>query len=328
MELRKRVLSGMRPSGKLHLGHYLGVLVNWKKLQEENDCFYFVADWHALTTEYERTAVIGESIDDMVADWLASGIDPSKATLFIQSHVPQHAELHLLLSMITPLPWLERNTTYKEQLRELTTRDLHTYGFLGYPVLQAADILLYDAEFVPVGIDQVPHLELAREIARRFNFLYKEVFSIPQAYLTETPKIMGTDNRKMSKSYGNAILLSDTAEEVWKKVKPMVTDPARVRRTDPGNPDICNVFSYHKIFSDEETIRKAGVGCRTAGIGCIECKKWMYDHMEMVLAPIREKRKEIVEGGVPVRQILAEGTERAREIAEKKMQEVRKAIGI
>jgi tryptophanyl-tRNA synthetase len=326
--LRKRILSGMRPSGKLHLGHYLGVLVNWKALQEENDCFYFVADWHALTTEYERTKIIAESIDDMVIDWMASGIDPKKSTLFIQSQVPQHAELHLLLSMITPLPWLERNPTYKEQLREQTTRDLHTYGFLGYPVLQAADILMYDAELVPVGIDQVPHLELSREIARRFNFLYKEVFTIPQAYLTETPKIMGTDNRKMSKTYGNAILLSDTAEEVWTKVKPMVTDPARVRRTDPGNPEICNVFAYHKIFSDEETIKRVDVGCRTAGIGCIECKKWMYAHMEKVLAPIREKRTEIVESGVSVRQILAEGTQRAREIAGKKMTEVREAIGI
>ena len=326
--MRKRILSGMRPSGKLHLGHYLGVLVNWKKLQEENDCFYFVADWHALTTEYERTNIIGESIDDMVIDWMAAGIDPKKSTLFIQSQVPQHAELHLLLSMVTPLSWLERNPTYKEQLREQTTRDLHTYGFLGYPVLQAADILMYDAELVPVGIDQVPHLELSREIARRFNFLYKEVFTIPQAYLTETPKIMGTDNRKMSKTYGNAILLSDTAEEVWTKVKPMVTDPARVRRTDPGNPEICNVFDYHKIFSDEETIKRVDVGCRTAGIGCIECKKWMYGHMEKVLAPIREKRKEIVESGVSVRQILAEGTARAREIAEKKMKEVREAVGI
>jgi tryptophanyl-tRNA synthetase len=302
--------------------------VNWKKLQEENDCFYFVADWHALTTEYERTKIIGESIDDMVIDWMASGIDPKKSTLFIQSQVPQHAELHLLLSMITPLPWLERNPTYKEQLREQTTRDLHTYGFLGYPVLQAADILMYDAELVPVGIDQVPHLELSREIARRFNFLYKEVFTIPQAYLTDTPKIMGTDNRKMSKTYGNAILLSDTAEEVWTKVKPMVTDPARVRRTDPGNPEICNVFAYHKIFSDEETIKRVDVGCRTAGIGCIECKKWMYGHMEKVLGPIRERRKEIVESGVSVRQILAEGTQRARELAEKKMKEVREAVGI
>ena len=326
--MRKRVLSGMRPSGKLHLGHYLGVLVNWKKLQEENDCFFFVADWHALTTEYDRTSVIRESIDDMVIDWLASGIDPVKATIFIQSHVPEHAELHLLLSMITPLPWLERNPTYKEQLREQTTRDLQTYGFLGYPVLQAADILMYDATLVPVGIDQVPHLELTREIARRFNFLYKELLTIPEAYLTETSKMMGTDNRKMSKSYGNAILLSDTSEEVWTKVKPMVTDPARQRRTDRGNPEICNVFSYHKIFSDEETISKVDVGCRTAGIGCIECKKWMFEGMEKVLAPVREKRRRIVESGVSVREILADGTRRAREVAGAKMAEVRDAVRI
>ena len=326
--MRKRVLSGMRPSGKLHLGHYLGVLVNWKKLQEENDCYYFVADWHALTTEYDRTAIIRESIDDMVIDWLAAGLDPSMSTLFIQSHVPQHAELHLLLSMITPLPWLERNPTYKEQLREQTTRDLHTYGFLGYPVLQAADILMYDAAMVPVGIDQVPHLELTREIARRFNFLYREVLSIPEAYLTETPKLLGTDNRKMSKSYDNAILLSDTAEAVWEKVRPMVTDPARQRRTDKGNPEVCNVFSYHRILSDEATVAKVDHGCRTAGIGCIECKKWMYEGMEKVLAPIREERRRIVEGGVSVRDILADGTRRATKVAEAKMTEVRDAVRV
>ena len=326
--MRKRVLSGMRPSGKLHLGHYLGVLANWARLQEEHDCFYFVADWHALTTEYDRTEIIGQSVDDMVVDWMASGIDPAHSTIFIQSHVPEHAELHLLLSMITPLPWLERNPTYKEQLREQSSRDLHTYGFLGYPVLQAADILMYDASFVPVGIDQVPHLELTREIARRFNFLYREVFTIPEAHLTETPKIMGTDNRKMSKSYGNAILLSDTSEEVWAKVKPMVTDPARVRRTDPGNPELCNVFSYHKIFSDPETIAKVDTGCRTAGIGCIECKRWMFENLEKVLSPVRERRRAIVESGVPVRRLLAEGTERAREVAARKMKEVRDAVRI
>jgi len=321
-------LSGMRPSGKLHLGHYLGVLVNWKRLQEENDCYYFVADWHALTTEYDRTGIIRESIDDMVIDWLAAGLDPEKSTLFIQSHVPQHAELHLLLSMITPLSWLERNPTYKEQLREQTTRDLHTYGFLGYPVLQAADILMYDAALVPVGIDQVPHLELTREIARRFNFLYREVLSIPEAYLTETPKLLGTDNRKMSKSFDNAILLSDTADAVWEKVRPMVTDPARQRRTDKGNPEVCNVFSYHKILSDEATIAKVDHGCRTAGIGCIECKKWMYEGMERVLAPIREERRRIVESGVSVRDILADGTRRATKVAEVKMTEVRDAVRV
>lgn len=325
----KRVLSGMRPSGKLHVGHYLGALVNWKKLQDEgHECFYFVADWHALTTEYERTGVIRESVEDMVIDWMACGIDPAKSTLFVQSRLAQHAELHLLLSMITPLPWLERNPTYKEQLREQTTRDLQTYGFLGYPVLQAADILMYDADLVPVGIDQVPHLELTREIARRFNFLYGQVFTIPDQYLTDTPKLLGTDDRKMSKTYGNAILLSDTAEEVWAKVKPMVTDPARVRRTDPGNPEICNVFSYHKIFSDEETIRKVDAGCRTAGIGCIDCKRWMFERMEKVLAPIREKRRRIVESGVSVGAILDEGTERARVIAARKMDEVREAVRI
>lgn len=318
----------MRPSGKLHLGHYIGVLANWKKLQEENDCFFFAADWHALTTEYDNTGIIRESVDDMIVDWMASGIDPKKATLFIQSHVPEHAELHLLLSMITPLSWLERNPTYKEQLREITTRDLHTYGFLGYPVLQAADILMYDASLVPVGVDQLPHLELTREIARRFNFLYRESFVIPDAHLTETPKLMGLDNRKMSKSYGNAILLSDTADEVWAKVRPMVTDPARQRRTDKGNPEICNVFSYHKIFSDEETIGKVDQGCRSAGIGCIECKKLMFEGMEKVLRPIREERARIVESGVSVRDILDEGTEKAKKVAAAKLTEVRDAVRI
>lgn len=318
----------MRPSGKLHLGHYIGVLANWKKLQEENDCFFFAADWHALTTEYDNTGIIRESVDDMIVDWMASGIDPRKATLFIQSHVPEHAELHLLLSMITPLSWLERNPTYKEQLKEITTRDLHTYGFLGYPVLQAADILMYDASLVPVGVDQLPHLELTREIARRFNFLYRESFVIPDAHLTETPKLMGLDNRKMSKSYGNAILLSDTADEVWAKVRPMVTDPARQRRTDKGNPEICNVFSYHKIFSDDETIAKVDQGCRSAGIGCIECKKLMFEGMEKVLKPIREERARIVESGISVRDILDEGTEKAKKVAAAKLTEVRDAVRI
>jgi tryptophanyl-tRNA synthetase len=327
--VRKRVLSGMRPSGQLHLGHYLGVLVNWAKMQEEHDCFFFVADWHALTTEYERTQVIRDSIDEMVLDWMASGIDPNKANLFIQSHVPAHAELHLLLSMITPLAWLERCTTYKEQLRELSQRDLQTYGFLGYPVLMTADILMYDASLVPVGIDQLPHLELTREIGRRFNFLYqKETFVIPDQYLTKTSKVMGLDNRKMSKSYGNAILLSDTAQEVWDKVRPMVTDPARVRRTDPGNPDICNVHDYHKIFSDEKTVAWSAAGCRSAGIGCIDCKKAMYENMERVLVPIRKRRQAIVESGISVKDILAEGSARANAVATRKIQEVREAVGI
>jgi len=318
----------MRPSGKLHLGHYIGVLANWRNLQEEHDSFFFVADWHALTTEYDNTSIIRESIDDMVIDWMASGIDPKKATIFVQSHVPEHAELHLLLSMITPLSWLERNPTYKEQLQEITQRDIQTYGFLGYPVLQAADILMYDASFVPVGVDQLPHLELTREIARRFNFLYRDTFVIPDAHLTRTPKLTGLDSRKMSKSYGNAILLSDSAEEVWTKVKPMVTDTARIRRSDPGNPDICNVHSYHKIFSDAETTAWAAEGCRNAGIGCIECKKRMYEGMEKVLNPIREERKRIVESGVSARDILQEGAEKAKKVAAAKMSEVRDAVRI
>jgi tryptophanyl-tRNA synthetase len=319
----------MRPSGRLHLGHHLGVLVNYVKLQEEHECFFFVADWHALTTEYERTDVIRGSVDDMVLDWLAAGIDPEKATLFVQSSVLEHAELHLLLSMVTPLPWLERNPTYKEQLRELDTRDLQTYGFLGYPVLMAADILLYDADLVPVGIDQVPHLELTREMARRFNFIYGgDVLPVPDQYLTETPKLLGTDGRKMSKSYGNAILLSDSKEEVWKKIAPMVTDTARVRRTDPGNPDVCNVFAYHRIFSTPETVAEVAHGCRTAGIGCIDCKKRMFEGLERILSPIRERRAELVAAGTDVRAILKAGADRARAAAGEKMKEVREAVRI
>jgi tryptophanyl-tRNA synthetase len=298
------------------------------RLQEDYQCYYFVADWHALTTEYETPGDISSYIPEMVTDWLSVGLDPLKSTIFVQSAIPEHCELYLVFGMFTPVPWLERNPTYKEQLREQTTRDLHTYGFLGYPVLQAADILMYDAAMVPVGIDQVPHLELTREIARRFNFLYRECLSIPEAYLTETPKLLGTDNRKMSKSYDNAILLSDTAEAVWEKVRPMVTDPARQRRTDKGNPEVCNVFSYHRILSDEATIAKVDHGCRTAGIGCIECKKWMYEGMEKVLAPVREERRRIVEGGVSVRDILADGTRRATQVAEAKMTEVRDAVRV
>ncbi len=327
--MRKRVLSGMRPSGRLHLGHHLGVLVNWVKLQEEHECYFFVADWHALTTEYERTDVIRESVDDMVLDWLAAGVDPEKATIFVQSSVIEHAELHLLLSMITPLSWLERNPNYKEQLREIEARDLHTYGFLGYPVLMASDILIYDASLVPVGIDQVPHLELTREIARRFNFIYGgEVLPVPDQYLTATPKLLGTDGRKMSKSYGNAILLDDPKDAVWKKIAPMVTDTARVRRTDPGNPDVCPVFDYHKTFSTPDVVAEVSEGCRTAGIGCIDCKKKMFESLERVLEPIRERRASILSRGVDVRAILRAGAERARAAAGAKMKEVREAVRI
>ncbi len=327
---KKVVLSGMRPTGKLHVGHFFGVLVNWKELQEreDTDCFYFVADWHALTTEYDSTKEIKGNIREMVIDWLACGIDPERATLFVQSKVKEHAELHLLLSMITPLPWLERNPTYKEQLREQETRDLYTYGFLGYPVLQAADIIIYRANLVPVGIDQVPHVELTREITRRFNHFYGEVFPVPEPYLTQTPKLLGTDNRKMSKSYGNAIFLSDENDVVSKKVMEMVTDPQRKTRKDPGDPEVCNVFSFHRIFSPNELVLRIDSECRTAGIGCVECKKLMAENLLKFIEPIRERRKEIETKEGLVDDILEEGRRRASSIASETMERVREAIGI
>ena len=324
--MRKRVLSGMRPSGKLHLGHYLGVLANWKKLQEDHDCFYFVADWHALTTEYENTGVIGESIDDMIVDWMAAGIDPEKATLFVQSRLPEHAELHLLLSMITPLSWLERNPTYKEQLRVQATRDLRTYGFLGYPVLQAADILMYDASLVPVGIDQVPHLELTREIARRFNFLYGETFTVPEAYLTETPKLMGTDNRKMSKSYGNAIDLFLDEKALRKQVMRIVTDPTPVE--EPKDPDTCNVFQIYRLFLDkdqEQALRKRYLA---GGLGYGEVKEELFVVIRDFFAPYAERRRELLADPDGIRAILARGSEKARYVATKTMRKVRKKAGL
>lgn len=273
---KPRVLSGMRPTGKLHLGHLVGALDNWVRLQDQYDCYFFVADWHALTTDYAETSNVKQNIMEMMYDMLAAGLDPEKAVLFIQSHVPQHAELHLLLSMITPLGWLERVPTYKEQRENIKDKDLGTYGFLGYPVLQSADILMYKADYVPVGEDQVPHIELTREIARRFNMFYagkrEYVLPEPQPLLTSMPKLPGTDGRKMSKSYGNAILLSEPEPEIRQKLKTMVTDPARVRRTDPGNPQVCPVYSLHKIFSSQETIANVEKGCTTASIGCIECK--------------------------------------------------------
>jgi len=285
-----RILSGMRPTGKLHLGNYVGALRNWVRLQDDYDCFYFIADWHALTTDYADTRYIKQSSLEVIIDYLAAGLEPERSTLFIQSHVPQHAELHLLFSMITPLGWLERVPTYKEQRDNIRDKDLSTYGFLGYPLLQSADILMYQANFVPVGEDQVPHVELTREVARRFNQFYprkmaagiadpqrKVVFPEPQPLLTPAAKLPGTDGRKMSKSYGNTILLSEPEDSLRSKLKTMVTDPARVRRTDPGNPDACPVGDLHKIFSTTETMTKVYDGCRSASIGCIECKKWAAD---------------------------------------------------
>ena len=325
--MRERVLSGMRPSGKLHLGHLHGALANWRELQERYDSFFFVADWHALTSEYANPAAIRENGRQMVLDWLAAGIDPAKAVIFVQSQVIEHAELHLLLSMITPLSWLERCPTYKEQLEQVKDKDLHTYGFLGYPVLQTADIVMYLANWVPVGVDQLPHLELAREIVRRFHFLYGEgVLVEPQPKLTEFPKIPGTDGRKMSKSYGNSIFLSDTAEETGRKILPMVTDPARVRRTDPGDPEKCPVFTLHRVATPESERTRLADGCRSAGIGCIDCKKTLIESLNGSLAPLRSRRDELASEDGLVERILADGTARARAEAATVMNAVRRAV--
>lgn len=325
---RKRVLSGMQPSGLLHLGNLLGALENWKALQDQYDCFFFIADWHALSTNYADTSRIREFVHEMLVDWLAVGIDPNKATIFVQSSNPDHAILHLLLSMITPIPWLERNPTYKEKQEQIADRDLATYGFLGYPVLQAGDILLYKADFVPVGKDQLPHLELTRELARRFNSLYKRVFREPQELLTSFPKVLGTDGRKMSKSYGNTINLSDTEPVLRQKLKTMVTDPARVRRTDPGNPDICPVYDFHKIYSQPAVIERVNRECRTAEIGCIDCKKLAADVMVAKLSPVWDARKTISNDPKQVQDIVEAGAERAKKASHQTLEEVKDAMKI
>lgn len=326
---RKRVLSGMRPTGRLHLGHLFGALDNWKKLQEEYECFFFIADWHALTTDYADPSQIKAYTIEVVQDWLAAGLDPKKATFFVQSRLPEHAELHLLFSMFTPLAWLERVPTYKEQREQITDKDLGTYGFLGYPLLQAADILIYKAHYVPVGVDQVPHVELTREVARRFNFLYKPVLVEPEALLTEFPKIPGTDGRKMSKSYDNAIFLSDTPEEITDKIKPMVTDPARKRRSDPGNPEVCPVYDLHKVFTPKEGRESYIVpGCTTAGIGCLDCKDVLLTHMLPVLAPISRRRAELARDPATVLDILEDGTFRAKKVAGETLDEAKAAMQI
>jgi tryptophanyl-tRNA synthetase len=385
----------MRPTGKLHLGNLVGALQNWVKLQDQYDSFHFVADWHMLTTGYENTLDLHQDTWEMVADWLACGLDPAKATFFVQSRLPEHAELHLLFSMVTPLGWLERVPTYKEQLENIKDRDINTYGFLGYPLLQAADILMYKANAVPVGEDQVPHVELTREVARRFNDVFGEVllkeegghapdapfwdelatstglgslasellsakdkvkaikdafrraplemralylnrglgtmhniFPEPEALLTSAPRLPGTDGRKMSKSYGNAIFLTDSPETVGSKLAPMVTDPARKRRRDPGNPDVCPVFDLHKIFSSQETIDRVNRECRTAEIGCVDCKRLLAGHLNAFLAPIQERRKPFEREPQKVWDVLADGTERARKVAQETMAEVRKAVNL
>ena len=325
---KERVLSGMQASGKLHLGNLVGALSNWVKLQDLYDCYYFVADWHALTTGYEDPSSIKESTKDILINFLAAGLDPEKCTVFLQSRVLEHAELHLLLSMITPIGWLERVPTYKEKQEELRDRDLSTYGFLGYPLLQTADIIIYRAKYVPVGIDQVPHLEISREIARRFNYLYKEIFPEPEALLTEFPKLVGVDGRKMSKSYDNAIFLSDSPEDVERKIMTMVTDPARVRRTDPGNPERSPVYQLHKIFSSIEEVEEVGVGCATAGIGCIDCKKILLKNIFRVLEPIWKKRNELINNPDILSDIVKSGSEKAKKTVRETMQLVREAMGL
>src|SRR5580693_984953 len=328
---RKRALSGMRPTGKLHLGNYVGALQNWVGMQDQYECLFCVVDWHALTTDYADTSRVKENSLEVALDWLAAGLDPEKSVIFIQSHVPAHAELHLLLSMITPLGWLERVPTYKEQRENIKDKDLGTYGFLGYPVLQAADILMYKADVVPVGEDQVAHVELTREIVRRFNGFYgkpRDVFPEPQVLLTRAPKLPGTDGRKMSKSYGNTIMLADPEPVVRQKLKTMVTDPARVRRSDPGNPDVCPVGDLHKIFSSKETMAKVNEGCRSAGIGCIECKSWAADSLLRLLSPMQERRKKFEENPSLAWDILNAGTARASKTAVQTMDDVRAAMGM
>lgn len=324
----ERVLSGMQASGKLHLGNLIGALQNWVKLQDKYDCYYFVADWHGLTTGYTEPSSIKESTKDLFINYLASGLDPEKCTIFLQSRVLEHAELHLLLSMITPLGWLERVPTYKEKQEELKDRDLSTYGFLGYPLLQTADILIYRAKYVPVGIDQVPHLEISREIARRFNYLYKEIFPEPEALLTEFPKVVGVDGRKMSKSYDNAIYLSDSPEEVEEKLKTMVTDPARIKRTDKGNPELSPVYQLHKIFSSKDEQEEVAEGCRTAGIGCIDCKKILIKNVFKVMEPIWVKSNELINNPDVLSNIVDKGTEKAKKVAGETMRLVREAMGL
>jgi tryptophanyl-tRNA synthetase len=334
--MKKIIVSGMRPTGRLHLGHLHGALRNWIRLQAEARCFFFVADWHALTTDPEHTSKIAENTRDMVADWLAVGLDPQKAVIFTQSVVKEHAELHLLLSMITPTPWLVRNPTVKEQARDLgllgseddTEVMKLNYGLLGYPVLQSADVLLYKATGVPVGVDQAPHIELTREIARRFNNFYGNVFPEPDTILTEVPKVPGTDGRKMSKSYNNAVFLSDTPKDVDARLSRMMTDPRRVRRTDPGEPNDCPAFNLHRIYCTPDEIDYVSNGCRTAGIGCLDCKKVMIKHVIAELAPIHERRVALEADPEQVTATLERGNQQAWEVASATMREVRHAIGL
>jgi tryptophanyl-tRNA synthetase len=324
---KKRVLSGIQPTGKLHLGNLIGALENWVKMQDEFECYFEIADLHGLTTLYDDTKEFRHNILDVASDLISAGIDPERCTLFVQSEVPEHSELHLIFSMITPLSWLERVPTYKSKIDELKEKDLSTYGFLGYPVLQAADILIYKADVVPVGQDQLPHLEITREIARRFNFLYKEVFPVPRESLTQVPILPGLDGRKMSKSYGNTIAISDPADLIAEKVSDMITDPARVKRSDKGHPDICAAYAYHKIFNKsacDEVAKK----CKAAEIGCVECKKGLAKVLTGYLAPIRKKREELDKDPSTIIAILEAGAKKARAAAGRTLLEARAAMGL
>jgi tryptophanyl-tRNA synthetase len=325
---KKRVLSGIQPSGKLHIGNLVGALQNWVKIQDDYECYYFIADWHALTSQYADTSQVNEFIKDVLVNCLAAGLDPEKVTIFQQSRILEHAELHLLLSMITPLGWLERVPSYKEKQLEVKDKDLNTYGFLGYPLLQSADIMMYRAHYVPVGVDQVPHLEITREIARRFNNLYGEVFPEPDALLTQFPKVPGVDGRKMSKTYGNCIFLSDSPKEVEQKIRTMTTDPQRIKRTDKGDPELSPVFQLHKIFSSKDEQEEVAEGCRTAGIGCIDCKKVLIKNLMTVLEPIWERRAELLDNPAKLEDIISTGSDKAQRAAADTMEKVRDVIGI
>lgn len=322
------VMSGMRPTGRLHMGNMMGALTNWVKLQDEYDCFFVVVDWHALTTGYENTQDIKENIRQMIIDWVSVGLDPEKCNIFVQSHVKEHAELHLLLSMITPLSWLERCPTYKEQLKQLESREINTYGFLGYPVLMATDILIYKADKVPVGKDQEAHIELSREVARRFNYLYKPVFPEPEALYTKFMVLPGIDGRKMSKSYGNYIEISAGPEVIKEKVRMMITDPSRIRKNDPGHPDICNVYAFYKVFDDEDNTKELKSVCEKGEIGCVECKKKLANLMINKMEPIHQKRKTLEQNPTIVDEILYNGANKARLVAKNSLEEVREAMKI
>lgn len=321
--MKKRLMSGMRPTGKLHIGHLLGALENWKKLQDDYDCFFMVADLHALTTGYRKSEEIPESIREMVLDWLACGVDPSKSTIYVQSHVPEISEIYTLLSMIIPVAWLERVPSYKDQIQELGL-DIATYGFLGYPLLQTSDILAMKGQVVPVGQDQLPHLELAREIVRRFHFIYgREIFPEPEALLSQAPFVPGIDGRKMSKSYNNSILISDSPEEIQEKVKQAITDPEKIHKNDPGHPDICNIYFYHRFFSPKEVVEQVNKTCKSGELGCVADKKHLAQILTERLAPIREQRAKFSQNGKGLEEILHEGAKKARVVAQKTLSETK-----